>query len=113
MKQEEVTERIMRVLVKNDLIDPENYDTIAPFFDQAYSAGHDEGRTFREHRRPVVQLSLDGKKIAVHESIMIAARKMGTGHGDLIKVCQGKRLTAKGYKWEYLDEFQSKPITPG
>ena len=108
MKQQEVTERIMRVLIKNDLVDPENYDAIFPFIQQAYGAGYDQGRTFREHRRAVVQLSLDGKKLEVHESLVIAAKKCRTGRCDIGKVCRGKRKSAGGYKWIYLDEFKSE-----
>jgi hypothetical protein len=105
MKQEQVTERIMRVLVQQNLIDPKDYDVIAPFFDQAYAAGHIEGGLQYHKRRPVVQLSVCGKKLAVFESCMIAARKLDTTKDLISKAALGKIETTGGYKWRYLDEY--------
>jgi len=110
MKQDAVTERIMRILVHQDLIDAKNYDAIAPFFDQAYAAGYTERSLEPAHRRPVVQLSKDGKEIQVHESTMAAERTTKISNQSISACATGKKHhnTAGGYKWRYLDEYNGK-----
>jgi hypothetical protein len=107
MKQNVVTERIMRVLVKRGLIYLKDYDEIAPFFDQAYAAGYTERHLEPAHRRPVVQLSKDLKKIQVHESTMAAERVTQISNQSISACATGKKNhnTAGGYKWKYLDEY--------
>jgi hypothetical protein len=106
MKQEIVTTKIMRLLVMNDLIDVQNYDTIAPFFDQAYAAGYTEAKLLPRNRKPIVQLSLDNKEIRVYDSISIAARITGVTNTTISTCAKGKYRTAGGYKWKYLDEYE-------
>jgi len=107
MKQEQVTEKIMRILVSNDLIDLEDYDVIAPFIDQAYAAGFVEGKLKPSGRRPVVQLSKDFKEVCVFESTMAAERITRISNQSISACAIGKRNhnTAGGYKWRYLDEY--------
>ena len=107
MKQEQVTERIMRVLVANGLIDETNYDAVVPFFDQAYAAGYIEGKLQKVNRRPVVQLTKDLKEVQIHESTMAAERVTRISNQSISACATGKKNhnTAGGYKWRYLDEY--------
>lgn len=54
--------------------------------------------------RPVVQLSLDGDFIRVFQSMKAAADEFGINKTNIYAVCTGKRPTARGYRWSYLDE---------
>lgn len=49
----------------------------------------------------VVQLSLDGEFIQVHQSTKLAAMAVGGFTSGIINCCNGKSLTAAGYKWKY------------
>ena len=52
--------------------------------------------------KETVQISLDGKEIARFSSAKEAEQKTGIFHiGD---VCNKKRKTAGGYRWEYKDK---------
>ena len=52
-------------------------------------------------KKPVRQLTLDGKLIAVYPMISDAMRKTGIDESQIIRVCKGKNITAGGFKWEY------------
>ena len=52
----------------------------------------------------VIQLSLDNIFIKEWYSIQEIQRVLNINHQNIVKVCQGKRKTAGGYKWEYFKE---------
>lgn len=53
---------------------------------------------------PVVQLSLDGDKIAVYPSVIQAARELKLSRSSISECCRGKRETLGGYIWKYARE---------
>ena len=53
--------------------------------------------------RKVVQLSLDGKELAVFDSAYQAYKMTGCNHRHISEVCAGKRLTTGGFKWKYFE----------
>lgn len=55
--------------------------------------------------RAVNQFNLDGSFIAKHESLAIAARHLGNLKlkRNIQLVCEGKRQTASGYIWKYVE----------
>lgn len=53
---------------------------------------------------PVVQMSLDGDIISEYESVSEAAKQVGLSTGDIVNVCNGKHVSAHGYKWRYKDD---------
>jgi NUMOD1 domain len=50
-------------------------------------------------RRPIIQLSLDGKQLQTFKSVTEAARAMNCTAGQLSNVCNGRAKTCKGFKW--------------
>lgn len=60
-------------------------------------------RTQQALSHQVIQLSLDNKVIAQYSSMLEAEKQTGIGHGQISQVCSGKRNTAGGYIWKYLD----------
>lgn len=54
-------------------------------------------------KKPVRQLSLDGKLIAVFPMVSEAMRATGINNSQIIRVCKGTNITAGGYKWEYVE----------
>lgn len=54
--------------------------------------------------RPVVRIDANGIE-KTYESIAAAARDIGTNPGHISLVCNGKRRTAAGYRWCWLEEF--------
>ena len=64
-----------------------------------------ETRNYKTSNRKVAQLDLDGNILEVYNSVIEAARAMGSSRQGIDKVCKGTydRKTAHGYKWKYLD----------
>ena len=55
-----------------------------------------------QHKRQVVQLTLNGDFIKIWESVGSAQREYGSG---VWKVCNKMQKTCKKYLWVYLDEY--------
>lgn len=56
----------------------------------------------------VRQYDLDGNLLAVFSSQREAAEKTGTCRSSITRCCTGKRKTAGGYKWNYLESSTTK-----
>ena len=55
--------------------------------------------------KKVVQYDLQGNYIATHLNCLEAAKSLDKKDGSFIgKVCKGKRPSAYGYKWKYVEE---------
>lgn len=54
------------------------------------------------YSKPVKQLSKDGTLIKVYSSAREAAEAIGCRSNHIQEVCNGKRKTTGGYKWEYM-----------
>ena len=52
-------------------------------------------------KKPVRQLTLDGKLIAEYPMMSEAMRQTGVDSVQIGRVCKGKNKTAGGFKWEY------------
>lgn len=52
---------------------------------------------------PVIQKTIDGKKIKKYKSMKEAELLTGISYQVISKCCKGKIKTAGGYIWEYLD----------
>lgn len=57
---------------------------------------------YTSSRKPVVQLSDDGKEIARFNTMRIAADKMGVSVSAISNCCRGKTCHAAGFKWKIL-----------
>ena len=58
------------------------------------------------HGRKTAQYDLDGNLIAIHKSANDAAKAIGKNANagrNIRSVCSGDRLTAYGYKWQFVD----------
>lgn len=56
------------------------------------------------------QLSLDGKFIRTWDSSHDIERELGYDQGHIIPCCKGKRKTANGFRWEYVDPSQQRKV---
>jgi len=61
-------------------------------------------RSAKARSKPVGQYTLDGKLIKVWQSTMEVQRQLGFSHQSICAVARGKRKTANGYVWKYIDE---------
>lgn len=57
--------------------------------------------TLKKISKPVIQLSLDNKFIKEWDSITEASKVLGCNKSLIMRVCQGKQKTAKGFHWKY------------
>ena len=55
-------------------------------------------------RKPVEQLTLDGKHIAYYDGIIDAFIATGAPRELIGKVCHGRKKTAGGYRWKFKEE---------
>ena len=53
----------------------------------------------------VVQLTREGKFVAIHDSLKAAAKALGAPISNISRACKKNHMTSKGYKWMYLDEY--------
>lgn len=51
--------------------------------------------------KPVIQLTLDNKEIKEYRSLTEAAQELKCNSSLIMRVCQGKKRTAKGFHWKY------------
>lgn len=68
-------------------------------------------KTLREtayQRKQVVQLSQEGRLIAIYESIQEGADTLGISRMSISLCCQGKNKTGHGFKWMYLSDYLKK-----
>lgn len=65
-------------------------------------------KTLREtayQRKQIAQLSLEGRLIAIYESIQEGADTLGISRMSISLCCQGKNKTGHGFKWMYLSDY--------
>lgn len=58
-----------------------------------------------KHRKPVVQLSLDGKFITEYEGGKFASITTGINPSMITACCKNRNLTAGGYLWMYKSDY--------
>ena len=56
-------------------------------------------------RKRVAQLSKGGEVIAIYESTVAAGKAVGGNESNIVGCAKGKRGTAFGYRWEYVEEL--------
>ena len=70
-----------------------------------------QAKASESRKRKIEQLDLKTLEvIKVYESIAEAAFELGVNHSNISKVCNGKRETAYGYAWKYLEVSNEKDI---
>ena len=55
-------------------------------------------------KRPIEQLTADGKHVATFGSMTEASEATGTNIHHIYNCCSGRQHTARGYRWRYADE---------
>lgn len=55
-------------------------------------------------RRPIIQMSMDGKIIRKFDSINKASFATGIVRSNIRKACKGEYRQAHGYRWKFADE---------
>lgn len=68
---------------------------------KANSGTHQSDEQKAKKSKKVLQYTLDNKFIKEWESITAAAHAYGCDKSLIMRVCQGKTKTAKGYHWKY------------
>lgn len=59
---------------------------------------------YTKANRKVIQYDLSNNPIEIYKSIMTVAKKLHVDGTHIVDVCKGRRKTAYGYKWRYIDE---------
>lgn len=102
----EISEIAIRLKVNRKSI----YQVMYAMQDKAAALGY-APRGWTEHSRedavdvgkPVIQMSMNGEWIATYASAAAAMGETGINKGSISYAAAGKRLSAGGYKWAYLD----------
>lgn len=55
-------------------------------------------------RRPIIQMSMDGKIIRKFDSVRKASFATGIARCNITKACKGEYKQAHGYRWKFADE---------
>jgi hypothetical protein len=65
------------------------------------------GETY-SFKSPVVQMTLEGELIMVHDSVLSASKKVGCSRNAIMKVIRGHKTSHWGFKWKYHDPLIQK-----
>lgn len=60
--------------------------------------------------KPIIQFSKDGEFMQKWSCIVSVERKLNIPHSNIIKVINGDRKTAGGYKWGYVADYERIPF---
>jgi len=69
-----------------------------------YKENNNHGTRTARTSKSIGQYTLDGKLIKVWQSASEAGRQLGFSQGSISDVARGKRKTAYGYVWKYVEE---------
>ena len=69
----------------------------------------EEKKLTRHHRVRIEQCDKNGKRIKVYNSIVDALKENDVNRSDVFRVLRGKRKSAGGFKWRYLDKPNQDP----
>lgn len=61
-------------------------------------------------KKPIIQKTLDGDIVEIFSSVREAANKTKITYTNIGFAANGKRLTAGGYKWEFVDNKNQEPL---
>ena len=114
------THRVHRLVAKAFIPNPDNLETVnhkdenilnnrADNLDYLSVAdniryGTAIARRRLSQRKPVEQLTKDGKHIAYYDGIIDASIATGAPRELIGKVCHGRKKSAGGYRWKFKDE---------
>lgn len=94
---------------QNNCVDNLEWCTIA--YNNAYGTkgkrGGEKQRNklrYTKSNRKVIQYDLKDNIVDTYKSIMTVAKKLNVDGTHITDVCKGRRKTAYGYKWRYIDE---------
>lgn len=107
MEQIKVQAYITQEMIELGFVDEKYDEQILYYIGIAYAAGLDEGwkgGAGPSNRKKVVQYTMSGNKVAIHESARVAARKAGLSHTVICRAARGEAKTSGGYKWKYLED---------
>ena len=104
MKQNTVAKKITEIMIKKEIIDKKHYSATFTLIQQVYAIGVDTGRFLHIIERPTMQMDLNGRKIKIFDSAIIASRKLEINQGSISAASDGRRKTAGGFKWKYIDK---------
>ncbi len=106
MNQDKASFEAANLLSENGMIKDDDFDYVFQILGQLYAIGYDEGRLQYRKRRQVVQYTMQGQQVAVHDSAVIAARAVDRTKHSISMAALGKTNSSAGFKWEYLDELK-------
>ena len=105
MNQKDAALKLTRELTRGGVIAIDDEQIVRQYMQWAFAIGYDRGRQkSRFTHKPVMKLTMDGREIAVYESVTVAARQHGISHTQISKAVRGKAKTAAGYKWKYVPD---------
>jgi hypothetical protein len=58
---------------------------------------------YNPNSKPVAMLDINGNILKMFANSLIAFQQHGIDRGSICKCCNGKRKTAGGYKWKYIE----------
>jgi hypothetical protein len=105
MNQDICVNRILRDLKLKELIDSETASELRMYFEMAFTAGWENGRyIFGECKeRAVIQLNIEGKKIAQFDSQLKASKKVNYSDRAISRALKTGNKTRAGHYWKYIN----------
>ena len=104
MNPDKATRRLtMEIIEHFNLPYQQTYEYIRDRMKWSMGIGYDMGRRSHNPGKMVVQKFSNGKVRNIFPSMQDATAETGVHWKNISAVCRGKRKTAGGYQWEFLD----------
>ena len=79
----------------------DNINLMTPKQNVNWGTGNE--RRSKSLSKPIIQYSINGKKLAEFDSLSDASNQLNINIGNITSTLKGKRKTAGGYKWKFKD----------
>lgn len=80
------------------------YNTLQTRYTMGYSDDEMVSGYMSKIRKKVVQLTKDGKTIAIYDGLRVASIKTGIRYSGIAMTCSGKRKSCGGYVWKFFED---------
>lgn len=88
--------------IRNNCVD--NLEWCDQGYNTRYSLNlHHRERSIRKHKRPIAQIDKNGNTVKIWDYSRQVEKEGNMSQWSILQCCAGKRKTAYGYTWHYVD----------
>lgn len=82
----------------------DNLEWVTSYENHQYGTARIRAKMNQKYRKPVIQMTLDGKLVKKWDSINDVSRQLNIARSNIRKACNGKYKKSHGYRWKFADK---------